>query len=66
MQLRITTYNIHKGVSSFGSRPRIHALKQAINAMKSDVLFLQEVQGRHDLHALKHATGAITAGFPRW
>jgi len=56
MKLRITTYNIHKGVSSFGSRPRIHELKQAISAMESDVLFLQEVQGRHDLHALKHAS----------
>jgi endonuclease/exonuclease/phosphatase family metal-dependent hydrolase len=56
MKLRITTYNIHKGVSSFGSRPRIHALKQAIGSMQSDILFLQEVQGRHDLHALKHAT----------
>jgi endonuclease/exonuclease/phosphatase family metal-dependent hydrolase len=55
MKLRITTYNIHKGVSSFGSRPRIHALKQAISSMESDVLFLQEVQGRHDLHALRHA-----------
>ena len=55
MKLRITTYNIHKGVSSFGSRPRIHALKQAITSMQSDVLFLQEVQGRHDLHALRHA-----------
>ena len=50
MQLRITTYNIHKGVSSFGSRPRIHALKQAINSMKSDVLFLQEVQGLSLIH----------------
>jgi endonuclease/exonuclease/phosphatase family metal-dependent hydrolase len=55
MKLRITTYNIHKGVSSFGSRPRIHALKQAITSMQSDILFLQEVQGRHDMHALKHA-----------
>jgi endonuclease/exonuclease/phosphatase family metal-dependent hydrolase len=55
MKLRITTYNIHKGISSFGTRPRIHALKQAISAMESDVLFLQEVQGRHDLHALRHA-----------
>ena len=56
MKLRITTYNIHKGVSSFGRRSRVHALKQAISAMQSDVLFLQEVQGRHDLYALKHAT----------
>ena len=56
MKLRITTYNIHKGVSSFGSRPRIHALKQAISSMESDILFLQEVQGRHDLHALRHTS----------
>lgn len=55
MKLRIATYNIHKGVSSFGSRPRIHALKQAITSMEADVLFLQEVQGRHDLLALRHA-----------
>jgi len=55
MKLRIATYNIHKGVSSFGSRPRIHALKQAIAHLHADILFLQEVQGRHDLLAAKHA-----------
>jgi endonuclease/exonuclease/phosphatase family metal-dependent hydrolase len=55
MKLRIATYNIHKGVSSFGSRPRVHALKQAIGVIDADVLFLQEVQGRHDLHASRHA-----------
>lgn len=55
MKLRIATYNIHKGVSSFGSRPRVHALKQAIGVIDADVLFLQEVQGRHDLHATRHA-----------
>lgn len=55
MKLRIATYNIHKGVSSFGGRPRIHALKQAITQLNADVMFLQEVQGRHDLNALRHA-----------
>jgi endonuclease/exonuclease/phosphatase family metal-dependent hydrolase len=55
MKLKIATYNIHKGVSSFGNRPRIHALKEAINLLQADVLFLQEVQGRHDLHATRHA-----------
>src|ERR1035437_3452330 len=55
MKLRIATYNIHKGVSSFGSRPRIHALKKALVSMDADVMFLQEVQGRHDLLALRHA-----------
>jgi endonuclease/exonuclease/phosphatase family metal-dependent hydrolase len=55
MKLRVATYNIHKGVSSIGSRPRVHALKQAIGDLSADVLFLQEVQGRHDLLAVKHA-----------
>jgi endonuclease/exonuclease/phosphatase family metal-dependent hydrolase len=55
MKLRIATYNIHKGVTSFSNQPRIHALKQALTAMQADVLFLQEVQGRHDRHAVRHA-----------
>lgn len=55
MKLTIATYNIHKGVSAIGSRPRIHELKNAIGSMDADVVFLQEVQGRHDLHALRHA-----------
>ncbi len=55
MKLRIATYNIHKGVSAIGSRPRIHALKQALASMEADVFFLQEVQGRHDLLAARHA-----------
>ncbi len=55
MKLRIATYNIHKGVSSFRAMPRVHALKQALAAMEADVLFLQEVQGRHDKYATRHA-----------
>ncbi len=55
MKLLIATYNIHKGVSSFGSIPRIHALKDALASMEADVMFLQEVQGRHDLLAVRHA-----------
>jgi endonuclease/exonuclease/phosphatase family metal-dependent hydrolase len=55
MKLRIATYNIHKGVSSLRSMPRIHALKQALASMEADVLFLQEVQGRHDKYAMRHA-----------
>src|SRR5450830_1631413 len=55
MQLRIATYNIHKGVTSLTGRPRIHALKQALSKLDVDLLFLQEVQGRHDRHAVRHA-----------
>lgn len=54
MKLRIATYNIHKGVTSFRSRPRILALKQALTSLSPDILFLQEVQGRHDHHAMRH------------
>lgn len=55
MKIRIATYNIHKGVSSLRSTPRVHALKQALASMEADILFLQEVQGRHDKYATKHA-----------
>jgi len=56
MKLRIATWNIHKGVSALGKRPRVHGIKQALGGMGADVVFLQEVQGRHDLLALKHAS----------
>ena len=51
MKLRIATYNIHKGVSTLRSQPRVHALKQAITGLEADIIFLQEVQGKHDGHA---------------
>ena len=55
LQLRIATYNIHKGVTTFREQPRIHALKQALSSIEADIIFLQEVQGRHDRHAMRHA-----------
>ena len=48
MKIRVATYNIHKGVSSLRSTPRVIALKKAIAEFHADVVFLQEVQGRHD------------------
>ncbi len=48
MKIRVATYNIHKGVSSIRSTPRVLALKKAIAEFDADVVFLQEVQGRHD------------------
>jgi endonuclease/exonuclease/phosphatase family metal-dependent hydrolase len=48
MKIRVATYNIHKGVSSIGSRPRVLALKKAIALFEADVVFLQEVQGKHE------------------
>jgi endonuclease/exonuclease/phosphatase family metal-dependent hydrolase len=48
MKIRVATYNIHKGVSSLRSQPRVLALKKAIAQFDADIVFLQEVQGRHD------------------
>lgn len=55
MNLRIATYNIHKGVSAIRAMPRVHALKQALASLDADLIFLQEVQGRNDRYAMKHA-----------
>lgn len=54
MKLRIASYNIHKGMSAFGRETRIHGLKQAIDLLDADLVFLQEVQGQHDFHAENH------------
>lgn len=62
MKLRIVTYNIHKGVSTLGSRPRVHAIKQALTGLRADIVFLQEVQGRHDLLALRHSASWPSQG----
>lgn len=54
-QLRVVTYNIHKGVvwdyMELGYVERIHELRQNLHRLKVDLIFLQEVQGRHDVHA---------------
>jgi endonuclease/exonuclease/phosphatase family metal-dependent hydrolase len=47
MKIRVATYNIHKGVSSIRSTPRVLALKKAIALFEANVVFLQEVQGKH-------------------
>src|SRR3954470_12267009 len=54
MKIRVATYNIHKGVSSIGSKPRVLALKKAIGMFGAVVVFLQEVQGRHDRYQARY------------
>ena len=49
--LRIATYNIHKGVSGFALRNRIHDLRLGVKKLNADIMFLQEVQGRNDAHS---------------
>lgn len=56
MKLRIATYNIHKGVTSVGGLPRVQDLKKSMSALAADIVFLQEVQGRHDWLALSSSS----------
>jgi len=48
MKLRVATYNIHKGVTGIRGRPRIHDVRQALQAIDADIVFLQEVQDRNE------------------
>lgn len=52
--LRVATYNIHKGVlrDFFGLKrtSRIHELRARLHDLHADLIFLQEVQGKHDRH----------------
>ena len=53
--LHVATYNIHKGFSQFNRRMVVHELRERLRDLDVDILFLQEVQGLHLGHALRHA-----------
>ncbi|EGK73451.1 Putative endonuclease/exonuclease/phosphatase family protein [Methyloversatilis universalis FAM5] len=53
--LRICTWNIHKGFSQFNRRMVVHELRERLRAFGADLVFLQEVQGLHHGHAQRHA-----------
>jgi endonuclease/exonuclease/phosphatase family metal-dependent hydrolase len=52
--LHVVTYNIHKGFSQFRQRMAVHELRERLRTMGADLVFLQEVQGLHSEHALRH------------
>lgn len=52
--IRVISYNIHKG-RSFGGRDALSDLRLGLHGLRPDILFLQEVQGRNDLHGALHA-----------
>jgi len=51
MSLHVATYNIHKGFSQFNRRMVLHELRDRLRDTNADIVFLQEVQGEHALHA---------------
>ena len=54
-RLRVVTLNIHKGLSQFNTRVVIHELREGLRALEPDLVFLQEVQGLNERHALRFA-----------
>ena len=54
-RLRAVTLNIHKGLSLFNRRMVIHELREGLRALAPDLVFLQEVQGLNERHALRYA-----------
>lgn len=58
--LRVLTVNIHKGYSLFKKRFVLHELREAVRAVRSDVVFLQEVRGAPEADG--DAAGADSTG----
>ena len=48
--LRVLTYNIHKGFNMSNQRFILHQIREALIHADADLLFLQEMQGKHDRH----------------
>lgn len=53
--LRVATLNIHKGLSHFNRRTVIHGLRDSLRTIDADIVFLQEVAGLNERHALRFA-----------
>ena len=50
--MTVLTYNLHKGVAPLSGQVRLPDMAAALKRLGADVLFLQEVQGRHDGRAV--------------
>jgi endonuclease/exonuclease/phosphatase family metal-dependent hydrolase len=52
---KLLTLNTHKGFDSFNRRFVLHELREAIRDESADLVFLQEVLGSHEAHAVRYA-----------
>lgn len=53
-QFRVLTYNIHKGFSAGNRYFILHLIREALVKNDADILFLQEIQGKHSEYEQKH------------
>ncbi len=58
-KLQVVTYNIHKGFSLGNQHFILHQIRDALRDTDADILFIQEMQGEHKLHAQNHANWPI-------
>ncbi|MEO8305447.1 MAG: endonuclease/exonuclease/phosphatase family protein [Betaproteobacteria bacterium] len=59
MRFTVATYNIHKGFTQLNRRMVIHELRDRLQGLSADILFLQEVVGVHRGHAARHVDWPI-------
>lgn len=52
--MRVLSYNIHKGFTTLNRNFVLKSIKEAIRLVDADIVFLQEVCGRHNKHAETH------------
>lgn len=52
-RIRVLSYNIHKGFGPGSRNFTLHKIRVALQRVDADVVFLQEVVGRHDAHAAR-------------
>ena len=55
LSFKVLTANVHKGFSFFNRKFILNELREAVRAVGAEVVFLQEVLGRHALHAKRIA-----------
>jgi endonuclease/exonuclease/phosphatase family metal-dependent hydrolase len=51
--LRVLTVNTHKGFTALNRRFILPELRDAVRAVSADIVFLQEVLGTHEKHAMR-------------
>jgi len=49
--LKVLTYNIHKGFTPGNLRFVLHKIKSALHNTNADIIFLQEIQGKHSVRS---------------
>lgn len=63
VSLRVLSYNIHKGFSAGNRRFVLSKIREALQLVPVELVFLQEVLGHHDEHAKTVADWPLTPQF---